>query len=325
MPEALPEPVRLALEAMATRFELVVDHADPVWARAAGEEALREIALLEEPLSFYRPHGSLGRLNRDGHEKAVRVPAPLLDLLERCAELHGATGGCFDPTVGRLMQAWGLAGGRHRVLSDAEVEASLRCTGFDHVHLDREERTVRFQRAGLAVDLGGVAKGYAVDAAMVVLAEAGIHNALLHGGTSTVRAIGDGPGGQGWRIGIPVPEDPERPASGGHALLTTVTLRDEALSVSEISGKGFEADGAFHGHLLDPRTGRPVRGGLMAVVIGPSATDADALSTALLVLGRTAGTVPAFRDPRYRWLVALRGTDGTEFVEKGLPPSPARG
>lgn len=328
MTDDVSEPVRLALEAMATRFELVVHHPDPVWARAAGEEALREIVHLEKALSFYRPHGALGRLNRHGHEEDVRVPAPLFDLLERCAVFHGTTAGCFDPTVGRLMRTWGLAGGTGHVPPDPVIDEVMRSTGFGHVHLDPAERTVRFRRSGVAVDLGGVAKGYAVDAAMTILAEAEVGNALLHGGTSTVRAMGGGPDGRGWRIGIPDPADPENPDGHGTdepALMTTVSLRNEALSVSEVSGKGFEAGGAFHGHVLDPRTGRPVRGGLMAVVVGPDATGADALSTALLVLGREAGEVPAFRDADYRWLVAVRGPDGPVFIEKGLPPSPPRG
>jgi thiamine biosynthesis lipoprotein len=317
------EPIRLAAEAMATRFELVIHASDAVSARAAGEEALREIVRLEDVFSFYRPGGVLGRLNRRAADADVPVPAILFDLLERCGVLHGETGGAFDPTVGPLMRAWGLAGGPPRVPPERELEAAVRSTGFGHVRLDAGARSVRFDRQGLAVDLGGVAKGRAIDEAATVLEEAGVVNALLHGGTSTVRARGGGPDGGGWRVGIPAPRDPDAPPGArteAPGLAATVTLLDEALSVSEIAGKGFTDRGAFHGHVLDPRTGRPVTGALLAAVVGPSAAETDALSTALLVLGADAPGVPAFRDPRYRWLVALRGERGPEFVHLGLPP-----
>lgn len=313
--------MRLAAEAMATRFELVVLDRDPVHARAAGEEALREIVRLEDVLSFYRPDGALGRVNRQAGRAPVRVPPVLFDLLGRCRELHAATGGRFDPTVGPLMRAWGLSGGAPRVPDPDEIAAVLARCGMEHVGLDAGRRTVRFAMDGMAVDLGGVGKGCAVDEALLLLREAGITNALLHGGTSTIGAIGPGPEGDGWTIGIPWPVPPASGSDVPPRLAARVTLRDEALSVSEISGKGFTAQDRFHGHVIDPTTGRPVEAALLAAVVGPSAAETDALSTALLGLGAAAREAEAFRDPGRRWLVAWAdGNGGIRFLSNGLTP-----
>jgi FAD:protein FMN transferase len=145
------------------------------------------------------------------------------------------------------------------------------------VHLNREDFTVRFEHAGVMLDLGAIGKGYAIEKAAELLREAGVTSALLHGGTSTVCAIGNPPDAEFWKVAI---EDPEK-----KQLVAVVRLKNEALSISAVWGKSFEADGKTFGHVIDPRTGQPVSECLLSAVILPSAMETDALSTALLTLG----------------------------------------
>jgi thiamine biosynthesis lipoprotein len=274
--------VTLAREAMRTRFEAVLcnERLTPADLRAAGEEALAEVARVEGWLSVYRSDADLFHVNARAADTPVRVDARVLRLLQRARELTVATGGAFDMTVGPLLRVWGLEGEGH-MPDAAEIEGARRLVGMDrHVRLDEEAQTVAFDTPGVHLDPGAIGKGYALDRAANVLREAGIRRALVHGGTSTVVALGAAPDREdGWPVAVQHPLHPT-------VRLATVLLRDdESLSVSAVHGKTFWAEGRRFGHVVNPRTGRPVEDTVLAAAIGPSATDTDALSTALLVLG----------------------------------------
>jgi len=294
--------VRLALEAMATRFELVVQGEDAVRLRAAGEEALAEIKRLEAQLSFYRPSSEVSRMNARAAHRPVRLTARLFGLLQEARRLYDATGGAFDVTVAPLMRCWGFVNDTGH-LPDAQALAEARSrTGMHLVALDEHERTVRFARPGVLIDLGGIGKGYAIDEAVALLREAGVTRALLHGGTSTVYALGRPVDAEAWKVALPFPGVDE---PGEDELLAVVPLEDEALSVSAVSGKAFTVGEKTYGHVLDPRLGTPVEGAVLAAVVSPSATATDALSTALLVEGVEAWEGGAFVPAPQRALVVL--------------------
>jgi thiamine biosynthesis lipoprotein len=265
---------------MATRFELLLYGDDATYLRAAGEEALDEIERLEEQLSFYRASSEISDLNARAAREPVPVDPRLFRLLQRAKALSEATEGAFDVTVGPLMRCWGFIGGTGRLPDPDELAAARAVVGMRRVELDEDACTVRFLAAGVTLDLGGIGKGHALERAACLLTEAGITSALLHGGTSTVVAIGAPPGEAHWSVAFQHPRDPDQQVA-------VVTLRDEALSVSAAHGKAFEADGRLLGHVIDPRTGQPVAGAQLAAVAMTSATDSDALSTALLTLGET--------------------------------------
>jgi thiamine biosynthesis lipoprotein len=171
------------------------------------------------------------------------------------------------------------------------VETARALIGAKHVALDEATCSVRFDTPGVGLDLGAVGKGYALDQAAAILCDMGIESALLHGGTSTVVALGSPDAADAWRIAIRDPRGEDR-------VLESVPLTNgRALSVSAAHGKAFTApDGRLMGHVLDPRTGEPAQAAQLAAVVADDATTADALSTALLVLGGTlAPETPAFR------------------------------
>lgn len=287
--------VALARNAMATRFELVLHGERESSLRAAGEEALAEVARLENQLSLYRSGSEIAQLNARAAREAVRVSPEVFTLLERAAQLSAETDGAFDITVAPLVRCWGFmnAGGRLPVPED--VAAAHAVVGMKHVRFDAAERTVWFDRPGVMLDLGALGKGYALERGAEILREAGVTSALFHGGTSSVCALGHPPDAEFWQVALPPLTERRPPARLDAALeksveaetfpLPALRLRDEALSVSAIWGRAFEAEGKLFGHVIDPRLGQPVSVAKLSAVILPSATETDALSTALLTLG----------------------------------------
>ncbi len=302
--------VRLARMAMACRFELVLQGEDEPWLRAAGEEALREIERLETQLSRFLPASDVSRINTRASEEAVAVEPWLFDLLKQSLYLHRCTDGAFDLTVGPLMKAWGFYGDGGRVPGADELAQARLRTGMHLVELDEAHRTVRFARKGVALDLGAIGKGYAVDEAVRVLREAGVERAFLHGGTSTMYGIGKPLDAESWNVAVVDPRLPDEPVA-------VVAIQDEALSVSAVSGKSFEAEGTCYGHVLDPRLGKPVRGALLAATVSSSAATADAISTALLVHARPLAG--------YRSLIIRPDNEGSpprRILHHGILPHP---
>ena len=286
--------LKLAAHAMATRFELVLDGGDDARLRAAGEDALGEIVRLDAQLSFYRPSSDVSWINGRAALEPVLVEPRLFDLLDRCMALSAATDGAFDITIAPLMKAWRFIGESGACPDSTALARARALVGYRGVELDAARRTVRFARPGMLIDLGSAGKGYAVDRAISRLRENGVQRALLHGGTSSVHAIGVPDGCDGWRIGW----------SPGRAPARTFTLHDSALAVSAVHGKAFRANGRVFGHVMDPHTGQPAEVTGAAVVTGPDSLLCDALSTALLVRG--APWLPALsgRFPGYAGMVA---------------------
>jgi len=330
-----PPPLTLARHAMATRFELVLHGENPIALRAAGEEALDEIDRLENQLSLYRPASEIAQLNARAAREPVRVTPAVFALLQHAQQLHAETGGAFDITIAPLVRCWGFMGGTGKMPAPEEVAAARENVGMQHVLLDATNRTVRFAHDGVMLDLGAIGKGYAVGRAAEILREAGITSALIHGGTSTVYAIGRPPGGDFWKVAIEQPaagvwssaftrskaNEPSRNQRDGTPNpIPAVALRGEAMSVSAIWGRAFEAEGKTFGHVLDPRTGQPVSRALLAVVVLPSAMETDALSTALLTLGTDGHEhISGLRPNMRTWLMTPSG-NGFHVEARGIDP-----
>lgn len=292
--------VTAARHAMATRFEILLHGENETRLRAAAEEALDEIERLDAQLSPYRPGSEISRINAHAGQRLVRVEPGLFSLLRQAKRLSLESGGAFDLTVGPLMECWGLSSrnpaGRQHPPHPEAIAAARALTGMEKMHLDGAQCTVGLELAGMRLDLGAYGKGWAVERAGTILREAGITRALIHGGTSTVSCIGTPPGADSWNIALEKPETARRHravsalstvtnSDVGDQYYAVIPLKDEALSVSATWGKEVQTDRHHRGHVMDPRLGYPVPGAVMAAVILPLASETDAFSTALLVVG----------------------------------------
>jgi thiamine biosynthesis lipoprotein len=299
----------LARHAMATRFEIVLCGADEVFLRAVGEEALDEIERLEAQLSFYRDESEISGINARAAREPVPVEPRLFQLLQRAAQLSAETDGAFDVTVAPLMRCWGFVRGTGAMPPPEAIEEARQCVGMNLVQLDEENYTIRFAREGVTLDLGSIGKGYAIERAAQILRDYDVTSALIHGGASSIVAMGCPPDPTSWNIAIRHPLDAEQ-------RLSVVPLCDAALSVSAVHGKMFESEGRRYGHVLDPRSGYPVQSALLCAVRSTSPTDGDALSTAFLVLGEEGARRYCKQHPDVGALMALasEGAGGVRVV-----------
>jgi thiamine biosynthesis lipoprotein len=312
--------VRLASRAMHTRFELLLcgEESDLADLRAAGEEALAEIEQVESWLSAYREDAVFFQINA-AKQKPVRVDARLLTFLQTAQELSRLSNGSFDLTIGPLVELWRSHGQKQTIPSPEEIAACLHLVGTENiVRIDPGNQTIELAAAGARLDAGAIGKGYALDRAANVLRDVGIRSALLHGGTSSLIAIGAPPNhSKGWPIAVQHPLIPE-------AVLTSLTLKDQALGVSAVHGRTFYAEGRRFGHILNSHTGYPVEKTLLSACVHPLATYADALSTALLVQGSAGLSSLADRFPEAGFLVVEQNGENHDIQQFSHGVSPER-
>jgi len=261
--------------AMGTVLEVTVAAADEAAGRAAIERAFAVAAALEPLLSNWDAGSAVMRLNAAAGRGPQPVDPELARVLEASRALSHRTRGAFDVTVGPLVQLWRAAGARGRRPSAAELARARAAVGADGVLADPEAGTAGLARADASIELGGIAKGWALDRMAETLRAAGVAGALLSFGQSSLWAIGAPPREAGWRLAL-------RDPAGGYA--GVATLRDRAVSVSGSFGQWTEIEGRRHGHVIDPRSGEPLLRAAEAIVLAPDATSAEAFSKALLVL-----------------------------------------
>ncbi len=286
---------------MGSYFEVRVPSSTPGAVDLACR-ALDLIDALEAQLTVYRDDSEVSRLNATAHLGPVEVESGLFHLLETAVGLSQQTESAYDVTAGPLSEAWGFVKGPKRVPDQAALADARARTGWRHLRLDGERRTVAFDREGMRINLGSIGKGYAIDRAVAVIAA---HwwptTALVHGGRSSLYALGSPPGriGGRWEVAVRNPFRPESP-------LGTIRLRNRALGTSGSAFQQFEIDGQVYGHIIDPRTGEPARGPASVTVLAPTAALADALSTAFYLLGPEAARAFIADHPEFGALIVER-------------------
>ncbi len=271
---------RFHLRAMGTDNFLLLRAEDGSELRRIAQEAFGIFEDCEERLSKFLPESDVSLANQLAASRPVFVGEDFLDLLARAREAWEITGGAFDPTVGPLLSAWGLVDMNGRVPPEAEIRRLLEHRGMDLVETD-DSGAVRYLRTGVSVDLGGIGKGYAVDAVVRHLREQGVGAGAVISGRSTVVTWGTPPAAGHWRVQV---VDPDAPHRG----LCTLLVQPGAVSSSGAYERRFRLGGEEYGHVLDPRSGQPVDLLRSATVWTRTALLGDVLSTTLFVLGPEA-------------------------------------
>jgi thiamine biosynthesis lipoprotein len=320
-PEPLPQPAALApgrsyllevgREAMACQFDILFCARRYPQGAEAAIAALDLVQAIEAQLTVYRETSELVAINRRAEQGPIVVEPQLFELLERAAALSKTTRGAFDITSGPLTKVWGFYRRQGTMPTPAAIEESLALVGIDGLRLDPLARTAALVHRGMELNLGAIGKGYALDQAATLLSSHGIDDFLIHGGNSSVLARGDRQPSDGPNANEPgnLPADPAGTTEQVHhegspngmtprgwsialrhplrpdVRLAEFRLLNQALGTSGSGTQFFHHQGKRYGHVIDPRTGWPADRVLSATVIAPTAEQADALSTALYVLG----------------------------------------
>ena len=261
---------RFAHKAMATVFEVFIQHENAGYAQQAAFEAFNELDRLEQELSRFIPNSDISRINHLAHKDTIRLGEAAFECLQQCLRLHADTNGAFDITVGALVDIWRNKDKSPRTPATDELAAARLRVGMQQFSLNEEGHSITLlSEQPMAFDLGAFGKGYAVDRIAELLREWSLETALLHGGMSSIFALGT-PFEQmsGWPIAI---NNPWQRAQ----TLTTLVLRERA-----VSGSGLEKGQ----HIIDPRTAYPVVGPRAAWAAAPTAAISDGVSTAFMIM-----------------------------------------
>ncbi len=271
---------------MGMPVRLVLHAADAAQAERAARAAFTQIRALDAVMSDYRPDSELSRLSAS-HATWTPVSSELFAVLARALDVARASDGAFDPTVGPLTSLWRETRRTKRAPDAQSIAAARARVGWRLLALDPARRAVRLGTSGMRLDLGGIAKGYILQQALSALAAHGVTRALLEAGGDIV--VGDAPPGKtGWRIDVP---HADRTFAARAAALVRA-----ALATSGATSQFVEIDGVRYSHVIDPRTGVGITSDVVTSVIAPDGATADALATAIGVLGpeRARGVLSSF-------------------------------
>jgi thiamine biosynthesis lipoprotein len=298
---------------MGTRFKIIVYAPDEATANKASQAAFARIAELDGIMSDYRPSSELMQLCKKAGGDPVKVSDDLFRVLTQAQAVSELSGGAFDVTVGPVVRLWRRARKVKEMPDDRELAAALALVGYRNIRLDPKAQTVQLLKAGVQLDLGGIAKGYAGDAAQEVLKKHGVTRALVAAGGDIV--VSDPPpDARAWKIGIAPLEDPD--AEPKHYLL----LKNAAVSTSGDAEQFVEIGGKRYSHIVDPRTGLGVVGRMSVTVVARRGLDSDPLTKIAAVLGPEKG-LPLIEKWEGASAFMVRKTDKGEevSVSKGFP------
>lgn len=271
--------------------------------------AFAELKRLHDISNNFDPASQVSQINQAAGRDKVKVDPDLIAMLQRSNELTSKLDGTFDVTIGPLTDLWGIGRKGDFVPTQADIDKVLPLVDYRLVAIDPATSTVYLPKEGMRLDLGGIAKGYAVDKVIAILKSYGVQSALVNAG-GDVRVIGRRPDGNPWRIGVMHPRKPD-------AVIARLALTDwDTMETSGDYQRYITKDGVRYSHILDPRTGRQPRQLASVTVAVNNSADGDILSTALFVLGPERGLAVLRQFPGVE---AIMVTDeGKVLVSPGL-------
>jgi thiamine biosynthesis lipoprotein len=282
-----------AIMGTSVRVELWSDDADA--ARADMSAVMDEMRRIDETMSPYKPDSELSRINREAAQKPVPISQEMYDLIAHSIEFSKLSDGAFDITFSSVGYMYNYR--EHVKPTDEQIAKALPGISYRHLQLDPKARTIHYDRPGVRIDLGGIAKGYAVDNCIAILKARGITNAIVTAGGDT-RLLGD-KRGRPWNVGI---RDPRRRGE----VVAVLPLADTAISTSGDYERYFEEDGVRYHHIINPKTGKSAKGVRSVTVIAPNGLTTEGLTKSVFVKGPKEGM---------RFIESLKSVETMKNVE----------
>ncbi len=298
-PNSGHKPVRSSKFLMGTLVTVTVSGQQNQTLKAI-DAVFDEIRRIEDLTSFHSA-SELSRINDMAGKQPVKVSQELVRLISNGLSFARETKGAFDPTIGAVTRLWGFSGSEEsRIPQKSEIESALQKVGWQKVLVDNQDNSIFLPESGMALDLGGIAKCYALDCVRVVLTKNGVLSALVDIG-GDILALGEKEPGMAWNIGVQNPREPKR-------LYAVVKIKDRAVITSGDYERCFFQDGKRYHHILDPRTGYPAEGMQSVTIVAPNAMTIP--STGVFVMGVSAGI---------EFLGAIKGVNGLIVDIEGNP------
>ena len=265
---------------MGTDIEIIISHDSEEKVNTAFDAAIGEFKRIENEMSEWIEGTPVSNINQKAGKEAVVVPEELFKVIATAQKVSELSNGAFDISWASMRGLWKFGKGEERVPSPEEIRQRLPLVNYKNIELDEVKRTVFLKKEGMAIGLGAIAKGYAVDMAMQKMTNLGVKNAIIKaGGDMRIQGTKDG---EPWDVGIKHPRDRKK-------LLGKLNLSNISISTSGDYERYFIKDGVLYHHIMDPKTGYPSRGCQSVTILAPDTMTSDALSTAVFVLGPEDG------------------------------------
>ena len=294
---------------MGTRIYVEVWSDEAVKGDAAIDAVMADMRRIDELMSHYKPESQLSQINARAAQEPVQVDAELFDLIKLSTHYSVITEGAFDITYASVGHLYDYP--HHVKPTEEQIKAALPGVNWRNMLLDPVHHTVRFEHAGMRIDLGGIGKGYAVDRGIAILQARGFQHALVTAGGDS-RIIGDRMG-RPWVIGIRNPDDKDQ-------VVTRIPIVNSAMSTSGDYERYFDEGGVRYHHIIDPRTGHSASKVRSATILGPTATETDGMSKTAFVLGPEKALEIINRMPQYDAIFVT--PEGKVLYSNGLTPPP---
>ncbi len=282
--------IRHERDLMSTPMEVLLCGPDKKVLEMAAQAAFRAMEVVEKDMSPWRKGSAVSKINSRAALEPVEVNPELFGLLQRCLSFSGLSRGCFDISTYCLADLWNLRDHNFRVPDPETVKKRLHLVDFRRIRMDPEAGSVFLEQQGMKISLGGIGKGYAVDKAVAAIRPFGVKGGIVNGG-GDLRAFGSKETGELWTVGIRNPRDERK-------MMCVIPLSNVAVATSGDYERFQLVQGQRYHHILDPRTGYPAKGCMSVTIIAKDALAADALATAVFVMGPKDGlefveTIPA--------------------------------
>ncbi len=291
------QPTRRTQFIMGTLVEITVSHSDPDIIQTVTTQAFDEMTRIEQLMSTYLPDSEISRINRAAGKEAIPVSCEVEEVIREGIYWSEQSGGAFDITVEPLVQLWDFDGEKEIIPADNTIRKTASLVNYKNIEI--KDHTVRLKLRGMAINVGGLAKGYAVDRAISIL-RGRISNGIVNAG-GDLFAFGQKNKQTSWNIGLQHPRKPQE-------LLAAFAVKNQAVATSGDYQRYFIKDGVRYHHIFDPQTGRPARLMISATVTTTEVMDADALATAVFVMGPDKGI---------EWVDSMANVEAMLVLEDG--------